>query len=109
MHRGGIDLLLHYYVGFLEPLLHVANPELEVVRDVGALAGVFIGHKAAGPQPRVGQAGQPLVKQRRILFHRRLIIKHRRQDLVLNVDEGQGFLGQMRAGGSQRGHGVPLV
>ena len=44
-----------------------------------------------------------------VLFHGVLGVEHRRQHLVAHVDEGQGLLGDMGAGGRHRRYRMPAV
>ena len=109
MHRLGAELALDDYVGVLEALLDVAHLEKEMVGDVGAVFGVAVIAQAAGPHGGVGDGGETLVEDGGIGFHRLQHVGHRIQHLVLDLDEFQGLLGDVGAGGGDGSHGVPLV
>ena len=49
------------------------------------------------------------MEQGRVFSHRVLYIHHRRQFLILHLDQGQSFLGDVRAGSSHRSHRMPSV
>ena len=103
------DFLFDYDVGFLKPLSQVPQPELKSVGYVGALFSVVVGTNAPGSRGGVVQISQPLVDQGSIFFHRLLGAEHRGQDLILDMDERQGFLGNMGVVCRHPCHGVSLV
>ena len=102
MHRLGAELPLHNDVGFREPLIDIASLKEEVVGDVGTLAGVVVRPEASRPHVRVGSVGQPLVEDRRVVFHSFQHVDHSGQNLIVYVNQLQCLLRDVRG---SRGHG----
>ena len=105
--RGG--LFLDDNVGVLEALVDVAQAEFEVIGDVGGRGGVVVVPVAAGPERRVGNAGQLLVEDGGAGLHAFLGVEHWRQRFVVDLDQRQGLFSDMGVGGGHTGDGVPLV
>ena len=99
MDRLGIVLPLYDYVGLGEPLRNVSLGVLEVLGEVARLVGLF-------PELRCFQV---VVKEGSALFHPVGGGQHRWQDIVLDVDKHQRFLGYVRTGGRDTGHRMASV
>ena len=104
----GTVLPLHNDVGLLKSLFHVAQAKLEVVGDVGALFGIAVTIGATR------KAGLDSVRRRScrmgaFLNHRVIGIEHRRQHLVIHINQGEGFFGEMRAGGRYSGDRMTTI
>ena len=109
VYRDGLGLLFYDDVGLLEALFHVTEAELELVGDVAALGIVVFVQQATGAQRRVGQAGQFLVHSRGVGLHCLVGTEHRREDLVVDLDESQRLLRHVRTGRSHGCDGMALV
>ena len=109
VHRCRGELPLDNYVGFLPTLVQVSYLEHQVIGDVGADFRVIVVPQAPGPDIGVGDVGQPLVEHRSVLFHCPAHVDHRRQYLVVHVDQGQGLLGDVGRGRRHRRHGMAFV
>ena len=105
VHRASVILALQDYVRLAEPPLHVAQLVLDVAGDVAPRAGVL----AAGEAFLLEVGGQGLVNNRRVGPHGVFEGQHRLQHFVVDVDQGQRLLGDVRAGGGHGGDGVSLV
>ena len=106
MHRLGVVLALDDNVGVLETLLHITQPKLKMVGDIGGLGVVS---PTAGPLGRVGQGHQPFVEGWGIVFHGFGSVEHRRQHLKFYVQQLRRLLGQVGAVSGHRGNGVALI
>ena len=105
VHRAGVVFPLQDDIRLPEALLHIAQLVLDVAGDVAPRAGVL----AAGKSFLFEVGGECLVDDRRIGPHGMLERQHGLEHFVVDVDEGQGLLGYVRAGGGDGGDGVPLV
>ena len=106
-YRG--RFLFHDHIGFLKALVNIPQFELEMVGNVGAVAGVVIVQDAAGPDGGGSHSGQALVEQGGVGLHRFPGVHYRRQDFVVHGNQLQGFLGGVGAGGGDGGDGVALI
>ena len=98
-HRG-LELALEDHVRFAEAGVQVALGELQMRRGVAGVVALGTVHRG-----RV----QAVVKQRRAVHHRIADIEHRRQQLVLDLNQFERVLGDVVVGGRHRGDGVSLV
>jgi hypothetical protein len=96
VYGGRAQLALDDHVGHGEPVLGVTLHHLEMRRDVAGLAGRLA--------ERLGR--QALVEEGRIVAHRLDRVEHRRQDLVLHVDQIDRLLRDVLV---DRGHGSHRV
>ena len=97
MHHRGLEAALDHEVGLAEAVFDVTALELDMGGDVGLLVGaVFL----------VAERRQ---QDRRARRHRVLDRHHRRQHLVVNLDEAQRLLGDMRAGRGDGGDRMAVV
>ena len=96
-HLLGAEGVLEHVRGLGEGLVDVAAPELEIERDIGALAALEM--------LEVGEGAGRL----ELLVHERLVVRgldlveDRRQFLVLGDDELRRLLGDVRIGGQHGG------
>ena len=100
------ELPLYDDVRLLETLFDVAQTMLEVLADVGAAGAVIA--RAAGPRG-LRHCNKPLVQERGVLLHGLPGAEHRREHLVVHLNEGKSLFCNVKAGGGYGGHGVPLV
>ena len=98
-------LPLQHHFGLAEALFHVAQLVLDVAGDIAPCPGVL----AASEPLLLEVGGQGFVDHGRVGPHSVLEGQHRLQHLVVYVNEGQGLLGDVGAGGGDGGHGVALV
>ncbi len=109
MDGDGSGFLFDDDIGILETLVEVAQLELEVIGNVGAVLGVVVVQDAAGADGGGGHTSQPLVNQGGVGLHGGFGVHYREQDFVVHLDEFQGFLGGVGAGGGYGGDGVAFV
>ena len=104
-HRGR-ELAVHDHVGLFEADIGVAGLELEALGDVGRLGPDHgAGHERAGDLLRA----EELVQHRRVLVHRLAHVQHRLEHLVLDLDQVERVLGDVRVRGRDGGDGVAAV
>ena len=99
MHRLGVKLPLNDNVSFSEAFSHVPKAmakALDHVTDLTIPLPQLFGSEAA-------------VEQRRLRLGRLRGRKHRRQHLVVHLDQRCGLFGDVWAGRSDGGDGVALV
>ena len=99
VHGGGGELPLDDHVGPGEALFDISRLLLVVAIDIALFAGVLA--KLAG--------GAVLVEERGALLHGLAHVDYGGQRLVHDLDQIDRLLGDVRAGGSDRGHGVAFV
>ena len=114
-----IVFVLDNDVGLLEPLLQFAYLELVAAGDVATLAAIIVGVISVAIRSKgscharhhvwVGQPRQFIVQNRGIVLHCFTNIDNPGEYFVLDVDQGQGLLGYMRAGRRHCGYGVPFI
>ena len=103
--RLGCELSFNDHVGFLEPLFQVAKFVLDMTGDVAFGAGVV----ADGETVDLEVGRQVLVEQWRVFFHRFIEGKDRIQDFVVDLDQFQGLLRYVGAGGRYGSHGMSQI
>ena len=108
MHLAGVVFPFYDGVGCGEARFRVAQGELEMVGNIGAVARFAFG-PAAGTPRRAGQGNQPLVDDGRAGGHGGRGGQRRRQNFVVNVNQRQRFLGQVGRIGGDGGDGVAAV
>ena len=99
VHRGRVELAFYYDVGIGEPLADVPQRVLEVLGHVAHSVGLgaeLLGHEV-------------FMEDRGVVLHRFRGRHYRGQDFVVDLDQGDGLLGHVDAGGRDAGDGVPLV
>jgi len=94
-HRS-VEFALDDIVGRLESCFDVAALELIVLRDIGLIVAFFL-------------VAQVLEQNPRVLLHRRIDGHHGRQHLVVDFDQAERFLGDMRAGCGDGGDRMAVV
>ena len=92
-----------------KPFVDITQAKLKAVGQVRAGGRIVVAQGAAGAQVDIRQAGKPLVQQWSVWFHGVCGTEHRGQLFVLDLDERQCFLRNMRAGGCHRRNGVAFV
>ena len=101
----GFVLPLDDYIGGGKTLFHIAEFVLQVAGDVAALAGVVAGAETLHPK-----AGRHIVvEQRGVSFQSLAPVQGHRQDFVVHLNQGQGFLSDMGIGGGDGGDGVAAI
>ena len=96
---GGVDLVLRHRVGLGKTFGDVPELVLVVRRDVALPAGVLAELLR----------GQVLVQEHGILLHRLEDLGVRRQHLVVDVDQAEGFLGDVLVDRRHPGDGMAAV
>ena len=97
VHRLGGELPFNDDIGLPEPLLQVAALELEVAGDVALRASILAGAGPFDPEP----GGHVLMQQGRIGLHGFADVQDRRQHLVVDLDQVEGFFSHV---GIDSGH-----
>ena len=105
VHRAGRELALDDDIGLGEALFEVAPLELEMAGDVAVHTGVI----ATGETLGDGAGGHGLVEKGGVVAHRVEGVEDDGEGLVLDLDEGEGFLGHVGIGSGDSSHGVALV
>ena len=94
MHGLGAKLVLDDVVGVLEALLEVAVIVMDMPGDVGRLPALIF---------------HVIAQDRSLGLHRLHYVEHRGQHLVIDLDQVERFLGDMRAGRRHHRHAVAMV
>jgi hypothetical protein len=104
LHRRAGEDVLEHFVGLREPLVGVALAQPVVVAHVRAALGVDDQVGKRLPDPR-----RPLVDERRALGQRVVEAEHRRQLVVLDIDQLDRLPSRVQVDGGDRGHRVADV
>ena len=99
MDGGRAEFALDDLVSFGKAGLDVAHLLAVVAGDIALAVGLFAQFAGCAL----------LVQERGTLFHGLQNVDHRRQWLVVDLDQLEGLLGDMRTDGGHGGHGMSLV